>query len=116
MFLKHEFTKVDTLQDPKQLPAAFSRTPYDVCLLDMNFSRGLNDGREGGAERGATGGVGGDANVFRQAVEEALGTQQIQTATIVHELVTSKRKSRSREAKSNLQPIRPPRGAAQKTW
>ncbi len=38
-----------------------------------NLLRRLNDGREGGAERGAIGG--GDANIFRDAVEQALATQ-----------------------------------------
>ena len=36
--------------------------------------RRLNDGREGGAQRGAAGGN-GDTEVFREAVEQALGTQ-----------------------------------------
>ena len=41
-----------------------------------NLLRRLNDGREGGAERGASGGEGGsDHDVFREAVEQALGTQ-----------------------------------------
>ncbi len=39
-----------------------------------NLLRRLNDGREGGAERGAGGGLGGDLTVFRQAVEAAMGT------------------------------------------
>lgn len=38
-----------------------------------NLLRRLNDGREGGAERGA-GGNGADAKVFREAVEAAMGT------------------------------------------
>jgi hypothetical protein len=38
-----------------------------------NLLRRLNDGREGGAERGAGGG-GPDATVFREAVEAAMGT------------------------------------------
>jgi len=39
-----------------------------------NLLRRLNDGREGGAERGAGGGFAGDAKVFREAVEAAMGT------------------------------------------
>jgi len=39
-----------------------------------NLLRRLNDGREGGAERGAGGGSGVDASVFREAVEAAMGT------------------------------------------
>ena len=38
-----------------------------------NLLRRLNDGLDGGAERGATGGQ--DTAVFREAVEQALGTQ-----------------------------------------
>ena len=38
-----------------------------------NLLRRLNDGREGGAERGTTGG--GDTSIFREAVEQALATQ-----------------------------------------
>ncbi|MCM2372048.1 MotA/TolQ/ExbB proton channel family protein [Aporhodopirellula aestuarii] len=41
-----------------------------------NLLRRLNDGREGGAERGLAGGGGAaDTKVFRDAVEQALGTQ-----------------------------------------
>ncbi|MCA9203380.1 MAG: MotA/TolQ/ExbB proton channel family protein, partial [Planctomycetales bacterium] len=39
-----------------------------------NLLRRLNDGREGGAERGAGGTSGIDASVFREAVEAAMGT------------------------------------------
>lgn len=39
-----------------------------------NLLRRLNDGREGGAERGGPAGA-GDTQIFRQAVEQALGTQ-----------------------------------------
>jgi MotA/TolQ/ExbB proton channel family len=39
-----------------------------------NLLRRLNDGREGGAERGAGGGSGADMKVFREAVEAAMGT------------------------------------------
>ncbi len=39
-----------------------------------NLLRRLNDGREGGAERGAGGGSGVDTAVFREAVEAAMGT------------------------------------------
>ena len=39
-----------------------------------NLLRRLNDGREGGAERGAGGGKGIDTKVFREAVESAMGT------------------------------------------
>ncbi len=39
-----------------------------------NLLRRLNDGREGGAERGASGASAAESDVFRQAVEQALGT------------------------------------------
>lgn len=39
-----------------------------------NLLRRLNDGREGGAERGAGGGGGANVDVFREAVEAAMGT------------------------------------------
>ncbi len=42
-----------------------------------NLLRRLNDGRDGGAERGAGGGV--ETSVFREAVEQALGTQHAET-------------------------------------
>ncbi len=41
---------------------------------DENLLRRLNDGREGGAERGGGGGTGVDAKIFREAVEAAMGT------------------------------------------
>lgn len=39
-----------------------------------NLLRRLNDGREGGAERGASGGTADESDIFRKAVEQALGT------------------------------------------
>ncbi len=47
IILKQEFSRIDVLSDPSSLPAQFSRQPYDIVLLDMNFRKGLNDGREG---------------------------------------------------------------------
>jgi DNA-binding NtrC family response regulator len=47
MFLKHEFSRIDLLEDPKKIPEYISRLDYDVILLDMNFRKGLNDGSEG---------------------------------------------------------------------
>ncbi|MCA9248053.1 MAG: MotA/TolQ/ExbB proton channel family protein, partial [Planctomycetales bacterium] len=43
-----------------------------------NLLRRLNDGRDGGAERGASGLKGIDASVFRQAVEEGMATHQVE--------------------------------------
>lgn len=47
MFLKQEFSSVDIDQDPEKIPGYFEIKDYDVILLDMNFKRGVNDGKEG---------------------------------------------------------------------
>src|SRR6187551_572451 len=47
MFLKQELSTVHIESDPTQLPARMKATDYDVILLDMNFTRGVNDGEEG---------------------------------------------------------------------
>nr|WP_317195914.1 sigma-54 dependent transcriptional regulator [Dawidia soli] len=47
MFLKQELSTVHIEGDPTQLPARMKTTDYDVILLDMNFTRGVNDGEEG---------------------------------------------------------------------
>ncbi|TWT97327.1 MotA/TolQ/ExbB proton channel family protein [Neorhodopirellula pilleata] len=63
-----------------KIPAsALQKSEEDIITrvdeyCNENLLRRLNDGREGGAERGAGGG-GGDTQVFREAVEQALGTQ-----------------------------------------
>lgn len=65
-----------------KIPAsALQKSEEDIITrvdeyCNENLLRRLNDGREGGAERGsgATGGI-GDTEVFRAAVEQALGTQ-----------------------------------------
>lgn len=65
-----------------KIPAsALQKSEEDIITrvdeyCNENLLRRLNDGREGGAERGAAGGSGvGDTEVFRAAVEQALGTQ-----------------------------------------
>jgi len=65
-----------------KIPAsALQKSEEDIITrvdeyCNENLLRRLNDGREGGAERGAFGGIGGgDTEVFRAAVEQALGTQ-----------------------------------------
>ncbi len=60
--------------------AALQKSEEDLITsvdeyCNENLLRRLNDGREGGAERGVAGGSGSDAEIFRQAVEEALATQ-----------------------------------------
>jgi DNA-binding NtrC family response regulator len=47
MYLKQEFSHIDLLEDPALIPGYISRKSYDLILLDMNFRKGLNDGREG---------------------------------------------------------------------
>lgn len=47
MVLKFEFDKVDTISNPSEIPVMMGDNEYDVILLDMNFSAGLNTGKEG---------------------------------------------------------------------
>jgi DNA-binding NtrC family response regulator len=47
MFLKQEFSSVDIEEDPSKIDGYFAIKDYDVILLDMNFSKGINDGEEG---------------------------------------------------------------------
>jgi two-component system, NtrC family, response regulator HydG len=47
LVLKKEFRRVVTQSDPRQLAAALRQEPFDVVLLDMNFSPGTTSGQEG---------------------------------------------------------------------
>ena len=47
MILQSEFSKVDTIKNPNQINHLISNESYDVVLLDMNFSAGVNTGNEG---------------------------------------------------------------------
>lgn len=47
LFLKHHYTSVETQSHPRQLNEMLSTTDVDIILLDMNFTKGDNDGREG---------------------------------------------------------------------
>ncbi len=47
LFLKHQFTSVDTRNHPRDLNEVLSTSDVDLILLDMNFTKGDNDGREG---------------------------------------------------------------------
>lgn len=47
MFLKQLFTHVQVEKDPKNIPLHLSTADYDIILLDMNFRKGKNDGKEG---------------------------------------------------------------------
>lgn len=47
LLLKKHVALVETTKNPSELPTLMKRTSYDVILLDMNFARGNNSGREG---------------------------------------------------------------------
>jgi DNA-binding NtrC family response regulator len=47
MLLQLEFDQVVTLSNPNLIPSALEKEEFDVVLLDMNFSAGINTGNEG---------------------------------------------------------------------
>ncbi len=47
MFLKQKFTYVHTLSNPDHLDKVMSDIQFDLLLLDMNLTRGENDGTQG---------------------------------------------------------------------
>lgn len=47
LLLQFEFETVHTLNNPNQITSELGKNEYDVILLDMNFSAGLNTGNEG---------------------------------------------------------------------
>jgi DNA-binding NtrC family response regulator len=47
IFLQYEFGKVKCISSPNQIPSEFRNNEYDVVLLDMNFTAGINTGNEG---------------------------------------------------------------------
>jgi DNA-binding NtrC family response regulator len=47
LFLKHHFELLVTCSNPNQIPSLLSENRFDVVLLDMNFSAGVNTGNEG---------------------------------------------------------------------
>jgi len=47
MLLQDEFELVNTLSNPKSLLSELQSCQYDIVLLDMNFSAGINTGNEG---------------------------------------------------------------------
>jgi DNA-binding NtrC family response regulator len=47
LFLQFEFRTVETLSNPSQIPSLLRSQSFDVVLLDMNFSAGVNSGNEG---------------------------------------------------------------------
>ena len=47
LFLLNHFEIVDTFKNPDKIPDLIQRHSYDVIILDMNFSAGVNTGNEG---------------------------------------------------------------------
>jgi len=47
LFLKHHFEELVTCNNPNQIPGLMLQNEFDVVLLDMNFSAGVNSGNEG---------------------------------------------------------------------
>ncbi len=47
ILLDNEFEVVKTISNPNSLLSEYKKEEYDVILLDMNFSAGLNTGNEG---------------------------------------------------------------------
>lgn len=47
MFLSPHFEHIQTLANPNSIPAIIQNRKFDVVLLDMNFSAGINTGNEG---------------------------------------------------------------------
>src|SRR5690625_907128 len=47
LFLKQYVAKVDTERNPKSIPNLIKNNPYDVVLLDMNFTEDVSSGKEG---------------------------------------------------------------------
>jgi DNA-binding NtrC family response regulator len=47
LFLSTQFEIVDVQKNPDTIPEIIQRQSYDVIILDMNFSAGINSGNEG---------------------------------------------------------------------
>jgi DNA-binding NtrC family response regulator len=47
LFLMNHFEIADTFKNPNNIPDIIQRHSYDVIILDMNFSAGVNTGNEG---------------------------------------------------------------------
>lgn len=47
MFLKRHFAQIDTETNPELIPTLLRNDPYDVILLDMNFTKDVSSGKEG---------------------------------------------------------------------
>ena len=47
MLLSNQFGLVKTIKNPNQIPSEIEKELYDVIILDMNYSTGINSGNEG---------------------------------------------------------------------
>jgi DNA-binding NtrC family response regulator len=47
ILLKQEFSDVTLISNPNLIPNELNKTDYNLVILDMNFSAGLNSGNEG---------------------------------------------------------------------
>ncbi len=47
LLLKHEFGHIATVSNPNLIPEHIRKESFDLILLDMNFSAGVNTGNEG---------------------------------------------------------------------
>ncbi len=47
LLLQSKFQLIDTISNPNRIPEKISSNDYDLVLLDMNFSAGINSGNEG---------------------------------------------------------------------
>lgn len=47
LFLKYKFLEIDTISNPNLISNKLNQNNYDIVLLDMNFSAGINTGNEG---------------------------------------------------------------------
>lgn len=46
-FLSKHFEQIDTIKNPNRIPEYLRKESYDIILLDMNFTAGVNTGNEG---------------------------------------------------------------------
>lgn len=47
LLLQTEFQNIDTISNPNRIPEKLRTNDFDLVLLDMNFSAGINSGNEG---------------------------------------------------------------------
>ncbi len=47
MFLKNEFSTIETSRNPNEIPNLITMNNFGVVMLDMNFAAGINTGNEG---------------------------------------------------------------------